>query len=78
MNSVKSVLDDFESLSDNVNKEILLFGDSRLDDNKNKFILEATLNYIRTSEGFSGSLFEQKYFFSLHFDNLCSQYFHLK
>ena len=58
MNSVISVLDSFESLSDNIKKEILLYGDSRLDNNKNKFILEATLNYIKTSERFSGSLFE--------------------
>ena len=57
MNSVKSVLDNIESLSDNTKKEILLYGDSRLD-NKNKFILEATLNYIKTSERYSGSLFE--------------------
>ena len=58
MNSVISVLDSFESLSDNIKKEILLYGDSRLDNNKNKFILEATLNNIKTSERFSGSLFE--------------------
>ena len=58
MNSVKSVLDNFKSLSDNTKKEILLYGDSRLDNNKNKFILEATLNNIKTSERFSGSLFE--------------------
>ena len=57
MNSVKSVLDNFKSLSDNTKKEILLYGDSRLDNNKNKFILEATLNYIKTSERVSGSLF---------------------
>ena len=58
MNSVKSVLDNFESFSDNTKKEILLYGDSRLDNNKNKFILEVTLNYIKTSERLSGSLFE--------------------
>ena len=58
MNSVKSVLDNFKSLSDNTKKEILLYGDSRLDNNKNKFILETTLNYIKTSERLSGSLFE--------------------
>ena len=29
-----------------------------LDKNKNKNILEATLNYIKNSERFSGSLFE--------------------
>ena len=43
MNSVKSILENFESLSNNVKKDILLYGDSRLDGNKNKFILEATL-----------------------------------
>ena len=58
MNSVKSVLNNFESLSDNNKKEILLYGDSRLDNNNNKFILEATINYIKNSERFSGSLFE--------------------
>ena len=58
MNSVKSVLDNFESLSHNTKKEILLYGDPRLGNNKNKFILEGTLNYIKTSERFSGSLFE--------------------
>ena len=58
MDSVKSVLDNFESLSDNIEKEILLYGDSQLDNNKNKFILEVTLNYINTSERFFGSLFE--------------------
>ena len=58
MNSVKSVLDNFESSSDSIKKEILLSSDSRLDNNKNKFILEATFNYIKTSERLSGSLFE--------------------
>ena len=59
MNSVKSVLNNFESLSDNNKKEILLYGDSRLDNSNNKFILEATRNYIKNSERFSGSLFEK-------------------
>ena len=58
MNSLKSVLANFESSSDNIKKKILLYGDSRLDNNKNKFILEVTLNNIKTSERFSGSLFE--------------------
>ena len=31
MNSVKSILENFESLSNNVKKDILLYGDSRLD-----------------------------------------------
>jgi len=58
MNSVKSVINNFESFSDNDKVDILLYGDSRLDNIKNKYILEATLNYIKTSERFSGSLFE--------------------
>ena len=47
VNSVKSVVDNFESLSGNDKKDILLYGDWRLDDNKNIFILEATLNYFK-------------------------------
>ena len=62
MNSVKSVLDNFESLSDNDKKNILLYGDSRLGNNKNKVILEATLNCIQNSGVFSGSLFEYRLF----------------
>ena len=56
MNSVKSVLDNFETYH---KKDIYLYGDSHLDNNENKkYILEATLNYIKYSERFSGSLFE--------------------
>ena len=58
MNSIISVLDNFASLSDNDKKDILLHGDSLVDNNKNRFILEATVNYIKNSERFSGSLFE--------------------
>ena len=36
MNSVKSVLDNFESFPDNDKKDILLYVDSHLDNNKNK------------------------------------------
>ena len=58
MNSVKSILENFESCCDNVKKDILLYGDSRLDGNKNKFILEATLTYIKSTDRFSGSIFD--------------------
>ena len=34
----------------------LLYGDSRFDGNKNKIILEATINYLKNSERFSGFL----------------------
>ena len=58
MNSVKSGYNNFESLSDNAKKDVLLYGDPFLDQNKNKLILEATINYIKISERFSESLFE--------------------
>ena len=58
MNSIKSVINNFESFSDNDKVETLLYGDSHLDNNKNKYILQATLNYVKNSERFSGSLFE--------------------
>ena len=58
INSVKSILKNFESLSDNVKKYILLYVDSRLDGNKNKFILEATLTYIKSTDRFSGFIFD--------------------
>ena len=58
MNSVKSVYNNFESLSDNAKKDVFLYGDPFLYQNKNKLILEATINYIKISERFSESLFE--------------------
>ena len=64
MNSVKSILENFESLSDNVKKDILLYGDSRLDGNKNKIILEATLTYIKSTDRFSGPIFNERFFFT--------------
>ena len=36
MNSVVSVLSDFESLSDNTKKDVLLYGEPFLDQNKKK------------------------------------------
>ena len=58
INSVKYIFEGFDSLSDNAKKDLLLYGDSRFDINKNKFILEATLFYIKCTERLSGSLFE--------------------
>ena len=58
MNSVKSVFQNFEFLSENNKKDLLLFGDSRFDENKKKVILETTLTFIKKSERFTGSLFE--------------------
>ena len=45
-NSVKSVSDNFEPSSGKVKKDILLYGDSSLDENKKRSFLEATLIYI--------------------------------
>ena len=35
MNSVKSVSENFNSFSDNIKKDVFLYGDPRLDENKN-------------------------------------------
>ena len=58
MNSVNSIYRNFSSLSDNNKRDVLLFGDPSSDGNTNKFILEATLLYIKKTERFSGSLFD--------------------
>ena len=47
MNSVKSVFQNFEFLSENNKKDLLLFGDSRFDENKNEVISESTLKKVR-------------------------------
>ena len=58
MHSVNPVVQNFEFMSENSKKDLLLFGDPRFDENKNKVILEATLTFIKKSERFTGSLFE--------------------
>ena len=58
MNSVKLIVPNFESLTDNNIIDILLHGDPRFDENENKIILEATINYQKNSARFSGFLFE--------------------
>ena len=60
MNSVQSICDNFESTSDNVKNSVLLYGDSRFDEVKNRFILEATVTYIKDTERFFGYLFVDK------------------
>ena len=37
---------------------LLLYGDSRFDDNKNNFILSASITYILETERFATSLFQ--------------------
>ena len=46
MNRVKPICVNFDSISDNVKEDLLLCGDSQFDQNKNKVILKATINYI--------------------------------
>ena len=50
MNSVNSVLQNFEFMFENNKKHLLLFGDRRFDENNNKVILEATITFTKTSE----------------------------
>ena len=57
MISVKSVIINFESMTNNRKQNILLYGDSRFDENKNKFILQTTIDYLKKSERFYRSLF---------------------
>ena len=48
LNSVNLVVQNFELMSQNSKKDLLLFGDQRFDENKNKVILEATLTFIKS------------------------------
>ena len=43
-------------MSDNVKKNVLLYGDSRFDEVKIRFILKVAITYIKDSEQFSRSL----------------------
>ena len=58
INSVKSICDHFDSMSDNVKEDLLLYDDSRFDENKHKVISKETINYVKNTERFSGSLFD--------------------
>ena len=58
MNSVKSVSENFNSFCDNVKKEVRLYGNPRVDESIYKFILEATLSYVKSTEKFHGSIFD--------------------
>ena len=58
MNSVKSVIINIESMTNNRKQNILLHGDSRFDENKNEFILQTTIDYLKNPERFYRFLFE--------------------
>ena len=57
-NSVKTFVVDFESLSDSKKVEVLLYGDSRCDDNRNNSILSDSINHIKKTKRFDCSLFD--------------------
>ena len=58
MDSINSVVQNFEFMFENEKKDLLLFGYSRFDEYRNKVILEATLSILKKTERFTGSLFE--------------------
>ena len=65
MNKVNQIDENFSYLSDDNKVSLLLYGDSRFDDNKNNFILfslnylySASITYILEIERFSTSLFQ--------------------
>ena len=49
MNSLKLICDNFDSMPGNVKEDLLLYGDSRFNENEN-YIMEATINYIKSTE----------------------------
>ena len=53
MNSVNSVVQNFVFMFENSKKDLLLFGDSRFDENKNKVNSEATATFIKKYERFT-------------------------
>ena len=56
MTEVNQIDENFSYLSDDNKVSLLLYGDSRLDDNKNNFILLASITYILKTERFLTSL----------------------
>ena len=65
MNKVNQVDEDFSYLSDDNKVSPLLYSDSRFVDNKNNFILSASITYILQTERFSTSLFQSDVLFIL-------------
>ena len=57
LDNIKSVLPNILKQSDSLINNVLLFGDTSLDDSSNKIILNATINYITFTKRFNGSIF---------------------
>ena len=58
INRVNQIDENFSYLSDDNKLSLLLYGDSKFDDNKIDFILSASITYILETERFSTSLFQ--------------------
>ena len=58
MNKVYPIDENFSHLFDDNKVSLLLFGDSRFDDNKTNFILSASITYISETKRLSTSLFQ--------------------
>ena len=58
INKVNQIDESFSYISDDNKVSPLLYGDSRFYDNKNNFILSASITYILETEIFSTSLFQ--------------------
>ena len=58
MNQVNQIDENFLYLSDDDKVSLLLYSDSRFDDNKNNFILSASITYILETERLSTSFFQ--------------------
>ena len=50
-------------MPDNNKKDVLLYSDSHFDKRENKFILQATVNYIKSFERFSESIFQKCFYY---------------
>ena len=72
MNKVNQIDENFSCLSDDNKVNFLLYGDSRFDENKNNFILSASITIILEKERFLTSLFQ-----SMNFTNCMNFYFSL-
>ena len=58
MKKANQIDKNFSYLSDDNKLSLLLYGDSRFDDNKNNLILSASITYILETERFLTSLFQ--------------------
>ena len=59
----KTFVVDFESLSDSKKVEIILYGDSRCDDNQNNSVLSASINFVKNAKRFDCSFLIKITFF---------------